>query len=268
MITSKANERVKQIRKLRERKNRNELGQFYIEGLRILGEAIQQNANIESIIVSPELLESSFGHNLVAEGRQKGIPVLEVSRDVFKSIALKEGPQGLAAIVNQAWTSLETTTLDSGDVWVALDSSQDPGNVGTIMRTLDAVGGKGLIMLDHTIDPYDPTCVRASMGSIFSLRLVRAAFGEFISWKVKHGYTLVGASGATELDYHNFAYPSPLVLLMGSERHGLSEVALGACDQVVRIPMVGRSDSLNLAMATGIILYEIFNQHRSIIKVV
>ncbi len=267
MITSTANERIKQVRKLRDRKSRNELGQFYVEGLRILGEAIQQNADIELIIVSPELLESAFGHDLVAKGQQKGIPVLEVSRDVFKSIALKEGPQGLAAVVNQAWTPLEAAETDSGDVWVALDSSQDPGNVGTIMRTLDAVGGKGLLLLDHSIDPYDPICVRASMGSIFSLLLVRTTFAEFIDWKAMYDCPLIGASGASELDYHKFVYPSQLILLMGSERQGLSEFALRACDQVVRIPMVGRSDSLNLAIATGVILYEIFNQHRSIIKV-
>ena len=130
------------------------------------------------------------------------------------------------------------------------------------MRTSDAVGGAGLILLDHSTDPYDPTCIRASMGAVFSQRLVRASFAQFSEWKRANQVHLVGASGGAARDYAEVEFPQPLLLLMGSERQGLSEEAVRLCDQMVAIPMRGRSDSLNLAVATGIILYQIFNQRR------
>ena len=142
------------------------------------------------------------------------------------------------------------------------DSIQDPGNLGTILRTLDAVGGSGLILLDHSTDPYDATALRASMGAVFSQQLVRASFSDFARWKQAGNFQLVGTSGSAREDYHEFSYPDPMVLLMGSERLGLQEEHLKLCDGLVAIPMVGRSDSLNLSVATGVVLYEIFNQRR------
>ncbi|NPV85975.1 MAG: RNA methyltransferase [Anaerolineae bacterium] len=261
-VTSLSNDRVKNIRKLRERKERQATGLFFVEGLRIVGEAVQQGAHVELLIVAPDLLRSDFGHQLVAEQCRLGVEVLEVSKPVFESLALKEGPQGIAAVVRQRWKMLNSLSLGEGDLWVALDSIQDPGNLGTVMRTLDSVGGKGIILLDNTTDPYDPTALRASMGAVFSLDLVRSSFDDFASWKTKNHLTLVGTSGSAHMDYHYFGYPPCLILLMGSERQGLQTHHLRLCDAVVRIPMVGRSDSLNLAVSTAVVLYEIFNQRR------
>ena len=165
-------------------------------------------------------------------------------------------------MVEQSWLSIQNLAVRDHFLWVALDSPQDPGNVGTILRTLDSVGGGGIILLDSATDPYDPTCVRASMGSIFDLSLVKCDFAEFADWIQKNRVTVIGTSGAAESDYHFASYPPSLVLLMGSERMGLQDQHLSICSQLVRIPMVGRSDSLNLAVSTGIILYEIFNHHR------
>ncbi|HEX2979947.1 MAG TPA: RNA methyltransferase [Anaerolineaceae bacterium] len=147
--------------------------------------------------------------------------------------------------------------------WVALDSVADPGNLGTILRTNDAVGGAGVILLDHSTDPYDVTAVRASMGAVFSQRLVRASLSEFAAWKQRHSVAVIGTSDAAKMDYHQTHYPSPMVLLMGSEREGLTPQHIAICDLMVAIPMVGRSDSLNLAVATAVVLYEMFNQGRS-----
>jgi RNA methyltransferase, TrmH family len=138
----------------------------------------------------------------------------------------------------------------------------DPGNLGTILRTNDAVGGRGVVLLDHSTDPYDPTAARASIGALFSQRLVKAGLDEFAEWKHRQSVPLVGTSGAAQADYQDYRYPQALVVLMGSEREGLDEKHLRLCDQVVRIPMVGRSDSLNLAVATAVVLYEVFNQKR------
>ncbi len=272
MITSLANERVKQIRKLYERKTRQESGLFLAEGLRIVAEAADEGAAIETLIVAPELLKNEFGQHFVADQQAKGLPVLEVSADVFRRISLKEGPQGLAAVVRQKWTALQDacvqeSCINEGETWrsgtwVALDSVADPGNLGTILRTHDAVGGRGVILLDQSTDPYDPSAARASMGALFSQQLVRASFAEFADWKRQTGVPLVGTSDKAEADYHAYRYPNPLVVLMGSERQGLKEQHLRLCDAVVSIPMQGKSDSLNLAVATAVVLYEIFNQRR------
>jgi len=261
MITSSANPRIKQIRKLRERKERQQSGLFYAEGLRIVIEAVSEKASIKSLVFSPELLTSESGNKLISDQSLLGVEILEVSRDVFKTLALKDDPQGIGAVIEQAWLPIEKIDLKQGDFWVALDAVADPGNLGAIMRTNDSVGGKGVILLGKTTDPYDPTSMRASMGAIFSQKLVRADFEKFAAWKRARRVFLIGASGAAPCDYHHTQYPSEYVLLMGSERQGLPENALASCDQVVSIPMVGRSDSLNLAVATGILLYEIFNKH-------
>jgi TrmH family RNA methyltransferase len=262
MITSSANLRIKQIRKLRDHKERLQTGMFYAEGLRIVIEAFAQEAAVQTLLYSPELLTSEVGKKLIEDQRGGGVETLEVSADVFKTLALKEDPQGIAAVVGQSWTGLGQIRLKKDRVWVALDSIADPGNLGTILRTNDAVGGEGVILLENSTDPYDPTCIRASMGAIFSQTLVRTRFEDFAAWKRASNWALIGTSGAADLDYHHISYPRELVLFMGSERKGLPEEALALCDQIVRIPMAGQSDSLNLAVATGIMLYEIYNLQR------
>ena len=261
-ITSTDNPNAKLIRKLRDRKFRHASGLFYVEGLRLVGEAIELGAAIEFLIFSPELLVSEFGADLIIRAKASGIPSLEVSADVFHSISLKEGPQGIGAVARQRWQPMDLTLSATDDLWIVLNEVADPGNLGTILRTSDAVGAKGAILLDNSTDPYDPTAVRASMGAIFSQNLVRASLDEFADWKERTGCKVVGASGSAEQDYHKAHYPNPLALMMGSERHGLGPQHLNLCDLVVRIPMVGRSDSLNLAVAAAVILYEIFNQRR------
>jgi TrmH family RNA methyltransferase len=201
---------------------------------------------------------------VVDQQRQAGVPILELSEDVFRGLALKEGPQGLAALVRQPDRRLEQVSIQPEDRWVALDSVADPGNLGTILRTNDAVGGKGVILLDQSTDPYDPAAVRASMGAIFSQQIIEADLAEFSGWKRDRQVTVVGTSDRGAVDYQEYRYPNALVLLMGSERHGLQPQHEAICDTMVRIPMVGRSDSLNLAVATAVILYEIFNQSRGV----
>jgi TrmH family RNA methyltransferase len=264
VITSSSNPTVKQIRKLRERKERQQTGLFYAEGLRIIIEAFQSGSKIERLIYSPELLVSSLGRELIEQHRNQEVELVEVSADVFQSFALKDEPQGIGAVIAQRWLPLEQVQVLPGEGWVALDSVADPGNLGTILRTNDAVGGKGVILLDQSTDPYDPTAIRASMGAIFSQQLVKASFVQFAAWKTAGKVPVVGTSGAAQVDYHTAAYPQNWVLLMGSERLGLQDQALRICDLVVRIPMKGSSDSLNLAAATAVVLYEIFNHHRDI----
>lgn len=240
------------------------MGLCYVEGLRIVAEAIHQEAEIENLIIAPELLVSPFGQQLVQEARRRGFSIIEVGANVFKSIALKEGPQGLAAVVRQRWHTLEAMQSKENSLWIALSEVADPGNLGTILRTGDAVGANGVILLDNTTDPYDPTAIRASMGAVFDQKLIRCSFGEFAAWKAENEFTLVGTSDKADRDYRRVKYPQTVVLLMGSERQGLTEEQWRLCDVIVRIPMVGHSDSLNLAVATGIVLYEIFYQRQEL----
>lgn len=262
IISSITNPRIKYIRSLATRQEREKTHQFFIEGIRIVGEAVQMNADIEMLVYAPSLLKSRFALELVSEQKEQGMACLEVSAEVFKSVSVKDGPQGIGAIVRQHWKQLDQLTPQSGDLWVALDAAQDPGNIGTILRTCDAVGCTGLLLLGHSADPYDPGTLRASMGAIFSQRLIKATFDEFVQWKQLHQISVVGTSDAAPTDYRATSYHRPIVLLMGSEREGLSPSQQAACDLMVQIPMVGRSDSLNLAVATGVVLYEIFYQTR------
>ncbi|MCD4671854.1 MAG: RNA methyltransferase [Anaerolineaceae bacterium] len=262
MITSRANLKVKQFRKLRDRKERQKTGLFTIEGLRIVAEAVEQGAKIELLFVAPEFLVSEFGQQLVETVQSSGVDVIEVSGDVFHGLSLKDGPKGLAAVVRQRWSSLAEARLSPGINWTVLESIQNPGNLGTIMRTQDAVGAEGLILLDQSTDPYDPAAMRGSMGAIFTQQLVKTSFAEFADWKRQQGYPLIGTSDAAEVDYQAVTYPDPVLLMMGSERQGLKGQHVALCDEMVSIPMVGKNDSLNLAVATGLMLYEIFNQRR------
>lgn len=262
VITSFSNQKIKSIRKLDQKKYRQESGYFFIEGLRIVGEAVQTGAPIETLIISPELLISEFGQSLLDHPAVNQLERIDVSAEVYEKIAHKDGPQGIGAIVRQNWQALENIPIKPDDVWIALDATSDPGNLGTIMRTADAVGCRGLILLGHSTDPYDPTAVKASMGAIFSLDLVQAGWDDFHQWQTSNNLTMMGTSDSAKIDYQAVAYTTPLVLLMGSERHGLPAEMAEACDRMVRIPMQGRSDSLNLAVATAVMLYEIYNQRR------
>ena len=263
MITSLSNQKIKFIRKLKNRKERDQSGLFYLEGLRIVGEAFQQHALIEELIISYDLLKSDFALELIEQANKKGIPILEVSGNVFEKLAEKDNPQGISAVGRQNWSKLDVIQAEVNKFWVALDAAQDPGNIGTILRTSDAVGSAGIILLDETSDPYSPSAIRASMGAVFSQKLIKTKFEDFASWKKNSKFKVIGTSGESSVDYQKMIYPEDLIILMGSERQGLLEKHLKLCDEIVSIPMVGRSDSLNLAVATAVVLYEVFNQKRS-----
>lgn len=267
MLTSSRNPRIKAIRALSQRKKRRETGLFFAEGIRLAGEAVQTGADIETLVVAPELLRSDFGRDTVQRAERDGVEVLYVSDDVFQTLSRKDGPQGLGAVVRQRWTVLDDigaddSTPDKTLGWVVLEDVGNPGNLGSVLRTCEAVGASGVILLGDTADPYDPASVRGSMGSIFTQRVVRTELESLISWRNKTDLPMVGASDTATVDYREAGYAPPVLLCLGSEQHGLSETHLAACDQIVRIPMVGRADSLNLAVAAGVLLYDVFNWAR------
>jgi len=262
IITSKNNPKIKYYRSLRSRKGRQETGLCLVEGIRHVGDAIQSGSEIEAIVYCPDLLRSGFANQLVELSAAKGISCLEVSQEVFSRIAEKENPQGLLAVTHQKFTQLEDLQPANFPWGVALVAPQDPGNIGTILRTIDAVGAGGLILLDteleHSAEPYHPSAVRASMGSIFWLPIVHTRFEEFISWKSKWEYTLVGSSAHSGVEIDRIdQLDKPCLLLLGSEREGLTTEQSANCDWMLRLPMFGRVTSLNLSVAAGVLMYAI-----------
>ena len=258
IITSLANPKLKFIRKLHDRKTRDENNVFYIEGIRIVGEALNCNWTIKEAYYSPELIEEGFATELIQSLQNKKIKIFELGKDVFKSISIKDGPKGISAIVEKQ--SFPIGNINVGGIWIALDRIQDPGNLGTILRTADSIGASGVILIDNCTDPYDLGAIRSSMGAIFSLQIVKSTSSEIIHFINRYNIHTIGTSDSARLDYRQGKYSENMILLMGSEREGLSEPLIKICSDLIKIPMVGKSDSLNLAVATGICLYEIFNQ--------
>jgi RNA methyltransferase, TrmH family len=264
IIDSRNHPSIKRIRRLHMRSERERTDLYYIEGMRFVARAVQYHVKIETLVVCSSLLDHPFARKLVREQRRAGVPVLDVTSDVLQSITLVEDPQGIGAVVRQRWTTLEHVRTKGVLCWIALQAVRSPGNLGTILRTSEAVGGAGIILLDDSIDLYAPATVRASMGSLYSQRFIRTTPAEFARWKQQNRYLLLGTSPAATIDYHAVAYRRPVVLLMGEERKGLSTELQALCDMMVRIPMVGQVDSLNLGVATSIMLYELFNQQRTL----
>ena len=256
--------RLQSIRALGSRAERDRTQTFYAEGLRFVGQAVAQGAHVEAVLVVPKTLDHPFGLRLRRQLEQKRVPIWEVTPELFLRVSRAEEAQWIGAVVRQRWEAPPHVASAPGLCWVALDEVHSPGNLGTILRTGDAVGAAGLILIGDAVDPYDPACVRATMGAIFAQRLVRVPASGLAAWKHRAGLHFVGTSPRAAHDYRAIRYPAPTVLLMGGERKGLSEERQRLCDDLVRLPMVGQSDSLNLAVATGVLLYEVFNQRREI----
>lgn len=241
---------MKRARTLQQHKARAQSGLFLIEGIHHVGAAIEAGWEIEAILYSPDDLRSQFAHELVARfpGRVEPLP----SR-ILQTLAGKDNPQGILAIAQQRYFLL--SQLHPIQSAVALVSPQDPGNVGTILRTLDAVGADCLFILDGGVDAYHPTAIRASMGALFWKPVVRTTFVEFDAWRRECGYSLIGSSAHGELDFAVCQPTKPWILLCGSEQKGLTEEHARACTAMVSLPMQGHASSLNLAVAASVLLY-------------
>jgi RNA methyltransferase, TrmH family len=254
LVTSLANSLVKRVRALKSRKGRAESGSFLVEGLHHVGSALEAGWHVDALLYAPDLLTGDYAHALLEEAQRSGVRLQPVSAKVMDSLAGKDNPQGILGVVKQRDLSLsDLRKIQSG---VALVSPQDPGNVGTIQRTIDAVGSDALFLLDGGVDLYHPTCVRASMGTLFWKPVVQASFEEFTDWTRVNRIRLIGTSAHAKVDYHEISPGDfPWILVLGNEQKGLSDAQITACDVTVSMPMRGRVSSLNLSVAVGILLY-------------
>ncbi len=254
-VTSLTNPTVKAVRALHLRKEREESGLFLAEGLKLIGEAFEIGHTPTILLYGPEARALPFLARIAEATAKAGGEVVEVTRDILEKVSRRENPQMVVAVFAQRFGDL--TTLDPGvaDCWVALQAVRDPGNLGTIVRTADAAGCGGVILVGDCCDPYSVEAVRATMGSIFAVPLYKAGVEDFLAWRAGWPGAVVGTLLTASVDHRHAEYRRPTMILMGNEQAGLPPELAAACDVNVKIPMRGRADSLNLSVATGIMIY-------------
>ncbi|GAB4192119.1 MAG: RNA methyltransferase [Thalassobaculales bacterium] len=255
LVTSPANPAVKLLASLRLRKFREETGLFLAEGARTALEGLAAGAVPAQLAYVPGTADRKAVQTLRRACLAAGGTCLEVTADILARITRKENPQTVVAAY--AWRRRSLAELDpaAGDLFVALDRVRDPGNLGTVMRTADAVAAAGLLLIGDTCDPWSVEAVRASMGSVFNLPVFAGSEAEFIALAARWPGQVAGTSPRGSTHYRKFTYRPPVLAVMGNEQAGITQAIADACTAVVSIPIFGRPDSLNLAVATGVFLY-------------
>jgi RNA methyltransferase, TrmH family len=256
-IASHANPRIKAVRALAQAKTRRETGQFVVEGLKLITDALARDWPVAALIHQADAIEQPAIAKAAATARARGADIIGVTPDILAKIARRDNPQTVIGVVEQSLTPIGVVAPGPQSTWVALERVKDPGNLGTIIRTADAVGAEGVILVGPSVDPFSIETVRATMGSIFHVPLVRVTEVEFLALRSRWPGGVIGTHLAGDTDFRAGDYRAPVLLMMGNEQSGLSEQLAAACDSLVRIPMAGQADSLNLAVATGVMLYEI-----------
>ena len=256
-VTAFSNATVKRLRSLRDKKARRAEGLFLAEGLRIITEARDSGRLPEIIAFSAEGAKHPLAAEMIAEAEAAGADAIQTTPDILSKMSGKDNPQLLLAAYRQPDTALDRIDRSKADMWIVAQALRDPGNLGTILRTGDAVGAGGLILVDDCVDPFSVEAVRASMGALFTQDIAMARWDEFIAWLRAGDGQLVGTSLKASEDYLDAGYRRPSFLLIGNEQHGLPADYEEECDLLVKIPMAGRADSLNAAMATAVMAFAI-----------
>ena len=256
-VTAFSNSTVKLLRSLRDKKARREEGLLLAEGLRILTEARDSELLPEIIAFSQEGAKHPLAAEIIAATEAAGGDAIETTPDILSKMSGKDNPQMLLGAYRQPDTSLEQIDRAKAPLWMVAQALRDPGNIGTILRTGDAVGAGGLILIDDCADPFSVEAVRASMGAIFTQQVATARWEEFVRWLRSADAQLVGTSLKASDDYLEASYRKPCFLLIGNEQQGLPADYEAECDLLVKIPMAGRADSLNAAMATAVMAFAI-----------
>ncbi|MEM8642370.1 MAG: RNA methyltransferase [Cyanobacteria bacterium P01_G01_bin.54] len=248
-------DRVKRLQT--NRHYRDSQRQFFIEGIRNFIQAIDRQWAIVTLLYSEKLLTVPPARQRLRQARRAGIPTVSLTPEQFRQISTTERASGIGVILEQQWSALSTVSPQSGLCWLVLEKVRSPGNFGSLIRTAEAVGAAGFILLGQSIDPFNPSVVRASMSSLLKQRFVRTRPPDLRRWIDQHHLQGIGASPEGEWELHHAPYPASPLLFLGEERKGLTANQRQLCDRLVRIPMVGETDSLNLAVAGSLMLYEV-----------
>ncbi len=262
-ITSMTNPRVKSIMALAMKKARADSGLFVVEGLQLVGFGVDAGWELETLVFREG--ENADQKAVLNRALQATKYALAVNGHILEKLTRKDNPQGVIGVFKQRTVALKDVSLDGG-VWVVLEQVRDPGNLGTIIRTVDAVGAKGVILVGNCTDPWSMECLRATMGSIFHVPVVVCSVDTFLTWqKAQTEAVMVGTHLKGDVDYRDVAAKrgdKAVLLAMGTEQSGLSDTMTEACDVLTKIAMRGGAESLNLAMATAVMLYELFRDRR------
>ena len=256
-VTAFSNTTVKRLRSLRDKKARRTEGLFLAEGLRIIAEARDSGRLPEIIAFSASGADHPLAAEIIAATEAVGGEAIETTPEILSKMSGKDNPQMLVAAYRQPDTALERIDRSSAPLWIAVQALRDPGNIGTILRTGDAAGAGGLILIDDCADPFSVEAVRASMGALFTQAIATARWDEFIAWLRGGPGQLVGTSLKATTDYLDADYQAPCFLLIGNEQQGLPADYEAECDLLVKISMAGRADSLNAAMAAAVMAFQV-----------
>lgn len=256
-VTAFSNSTVKRLRSLRDKKARRLEGMFLAEGLRIIAEARDSGRLPEIIAFSAEGAKHRLAAEIIAATEAQGGEAIETTAEILSKMSGKDNPQMLLGAYRQPETGLDLLDRASAPLWLCAQALRDPGNIGTILRTGDAVGAGGLILIDDCADPFSVEAVRASMGAVFTQQVATATWDEFRSWLRSGPGQLVGTSLKASDDYLDARYDQPCFLLIGNEQQGLPQAYEGECDLLVKIPMAGRADSLNAAVAAAVMAFAV-----------
>lgn len=257
-ITSVSNPIIKDLRLLEKKRHRVETNQFIGEGMKLVIDAIENGWTLRTLVFAASQRENDKVKALVTRCLAAGSDILIVPEKVLGTIVRRDNPQMVMGVFERQFVAASDIKPQGEDVWVALDRIRDPGNLGTIMRTADAVGAKGIILVGDTTDPFATETVRATMGSIFAMPICAMDEAAFLIFAKSWNGIVAGTHLAGSVDYRQPDYSGkPTLLIMGNEQSGMPDSLVAACNPLIRIPQVGRADSLNLAIATGICLYEV-----------
>ncbi|WP_375396321.1 TrmH family RNA methyltransferase [uncultured Sphingomonas sp.] len=256
-ITAFGNPLVKRARSLRDKRHRRQEGLFLAEGLRILTEARDSGRLPIELFYAADSAAHPLVSALIETVEAKGGAAIETSHDILAKLSGKDNPQAVVGIFAEFITPLAALDRATSPIWLVAERLRDPGNLGTILRTGDAVGAGGLILVDECVDPFSVEAVRASMGALFTVPIVQARWAEFLPWLRSGPGQLVGLSLNSDAGYRGASYVAPTFLLTGNEAQGLPATFEEECDLLVKLPMLGRADSLNAAVATAVTAYEV-----------
>jgi len=256
-ITGFSNPTVKLLRSLRDKKHRKREGRFLAEGLRLLTDARESGRLPEMLVTADVRDEHPLLAALISAVEAEGGEIVETSPDILSKITGKDNPQAVLGVFPEFDTSLTALDRHAAPIWLVAQALRDPGNLGTMLRTGDAVGAGGLILIDECADPFSAEAVRASMGAVFTQAIAQTPWSEFVTWLRQGEGQLVAASLRDAVPYRGAPYGAPCFILVGNESRGLPEEYEAACDLRVTLPMRGRADSLNAAIAGAVLSYEV-----------
>jgi RNA methyltransferase, TrmH family len=265
-ITSLQNPKIKQAIKLRERRQRDEEGLFLIEGYRELKRAADAGVPIKELFICPEFFLGSNEHDLIKKLDEADAEIFKCAPKVFEKISYRDRPDGLLAIAFQMKHTLKDlypiVDKKKDSLFIIAEAIEKPGNLGTILRSADAAGVDGVIVCDRCTDIYNPNVVRASVGTLFTMPVVEAKGSETLLWLQKRKIKVIASTPSAKIEFTDADMTGPAAIVVGTEQLGLSEAWLSCADLKVRIPMLGVADSLNVATATTLLLYEVLRQRR------